>query len=133
MKKFLSAGLSGNILISLLIILLFFHILVLVKAVPYEIVWGGQVNDPSSMLIYEGISVFITIIFILIISMKIGYINPGKFLKIVNISLWFVFVYFLFNTIGNLTSGVILEELIFTPVTIIMTILAFRLAISILI
>ena len=130
MKKFLSAGLSGNILISLLIILLFFHILVLVKAVPYEIVWGGQVNDPSSMLIYEGISVFITIIFILIISMKIGYINPGKFLKIVNISLWFVFVYFLFNTIGNLTSGVILEELIFTPVTIIMTILAFRLAIE---
>lgn len=130
MKKFLSARLSGKILISLLIILLFFHVLVIVKAIPYEIVWGGQVNDPSSMFIYEGISIFITIIFILIISMKIGYINPGKFLRIVNIGLWCVFVYFLFNTIGNLTTSVILEKLIFTPVTIIMAILAFRLAIE---
>jgi hypothetical protein len=130
MKKFLSAKLSGNILISLLIILLFFHVLVLVKAIPFKIVWGGQVNNPSSILIYEGMSVLITIIFIIIISMKIDYINPGKFSKIVNAALWFVFVYFLFNTIGNLTSGVIVEKLIFTPVTIIMTILAFRLAIE---
>ena len=130
MKKFLSVKLSGSLLLSLLIILLLFHILILVKVVPYEIVWGGQVKDTSSMLIFEGISVFITIIFMLIVSMKIDYIKPGKFLRIVNIGLWFAFVYFLFNTIGNLTSGVILEKLIFAPVTIIMTILAFRLAIE---
>lgn len=129
MNKFLSVKLSGSLLLSLLIILLPFHILILAKAIPYEIVWGGQIDDPSSLLIYEGLALFITIIFILIISMKTGYILSGKFVKVVNTGVWIIFIYFLLNIAGNLTSEIAVEKSLFTVVTIIMAFLAFRLAI----
>ncbi|MCG6913673.1 hypothetical protein LJE86_07125 [bacterium BMS3Abin03] len=130
MKKYLSAKLSGKILISLLLLLLAFHILVLVKVVPNEIVWRGQIDSSSDLLLYEGLSVFITIIFIVVISLKIGLIKSVRFTKVVNITTWIIFIYFLLNTTGNLTSEIILEKIIFTPITIVMTILAFRLAIE---
>ncbi|MEJ2507626.1 MAG: hypothetical protein P8Y81_15305 [Ignavibacteriaceae bacterium] len=130
MKKYLSAKLSGKILISLLLLLLAFHILVLVKVVPNEIVWRGQIDSSSDLLLYEGLSVFITIIFIVVISLKIGLIKSVRFTKVVNITTWIIFIYFLLNIAGNLTSEIILEKIIFTPITIVMTILAFRLAIE---
>ena len=130
MKKYLSAKLSGKILISLLLLLLAFHILVLVKVVPNEIVWRGQIDSSSDLLLYEGLSVFITIIFIVVITLKIGLIKSVRFTKVVNITTWIIFIYFLLNIAGNLTSEIILEKIIFTPITIVMTILAFRLAIE---
>ena len=130
MKKYLSAKLSGKILISLLLLLLAFHILVLVKVVPNEIVWRGQIDSSSDLLLYEGLSVFITIIFIVVISLKIGLIKSVRFTKVVNITTWIIFIYFLLNIAGNLTSEIILEKIIFTPITIVMTILAFRQAIE---
>ena len=130
MKKYLSAKLSGKILIGLLLLLLAFHILVLVKVVPNEIVWRGQIDSSSDLLLYEGLSVFITIIFIVVISLKIGLIKSVRFTKVVNITTWIIFIYFLLNIAGNLTSEIILEKIIFTPITIVMTILAFRLAIE---
>ena len=126
MIKFISAKLSGNILISLLIALVIFHVLVLIKVVPYEIVWAGQIKDSSSMFIYEGFAVFLTILFILIIWMKINNFKSGKYDKIVNVGVWIIFIYFLLNIVGNLASGVTAEKLIFTPITIIMTLLALR-------
>jgi hypothetical protein len=130
MRKIISAKLAGNVLINLLLLLLIFHILILMKAVPYEVVWAGQIDDSSSLLIYEGFAIILTLIFIIIILMKIGYINPGKFIKVVNITTWIIFIYFVLNIAGNLTSEIILEKIIFTPITIVMTILAFRLAIE---
>jgi hypothetical protein len=130
LKKYLSAKLSGKILISLLLLLLAFHILVLVKVVPNEIVWRGQIDSSSDLLLYEGLSVFITIIFIVVITLKIGLIKSVRFTKVVNITTWIIFIYFLLNIAGNLTSEIILEKIIFTPITIVMTILAFRLAIE---
>ena len=130
MKKILNIKLACDLLISLLIILLIFHLLVLLKVIPYDIIWGGQITDSFSLIIYEGIAIFLTIIFILIIALKAGYIIAGRLSKVINITAWLVFGYFLFNTIGNLTSAVNTEKLIFTPVTMIMTILAFRVAIG---
>jgi len=130
MKKIISAKIAGNILIIFLLLLFIFHILILLRIVPYEIVWGGQIRNSSSLIIFEVIALFLTLVFILIISMKIGYIKAGKFRKIINIGVWFIFVYFLLNIIGNLASGVSMEKLIFAPITIIITLLAFILAVE---
>jgi hypothetical protein len=62
--------------------------------------------------------------------MKIGYFQQGKFVKVVKVGVWIVFFYFLLNTVGNLTSGITTEKLIFTPITILLTLLAFRVAIE---
>ncbi|MNI98604.1 hypothetical protein D3C73_1574810 [compost metagenome] len=70
----------------------------------------------------------LTLLFILVISVKIGYIKKLK--KIGNFGVWFIFAYFLLNTIANFASDVTAEKLIFGPVTVIMTLFALRLAIE---
>lgn len=130
MKKLISARLSGKLLISFLILLTMFHALILLGVVPYEIVWGGQIKDSSSFIILEGISLFFTIGFIWLISLKIGIVKTEKFKKTIRAGVWIMFGYFLLNTIGNFASGVSAEKLIFAPITILTTLLAFRIAIE---
>ncbi|MCJ8013520.1 hypothetical protein MUG84_17475 [Paenibacillus sp. KQZ6P-2] len=130
MEKLISARLSGNILVISLVLLVIFHILILLRIVPYETVWGGQIVDSSSLMILECIALFLTIMFILVISIKIGYIKTKRFMKANNIGIWIMFGYFSLNTIGNFASVVSVEKMILAPITILMTLLAFRLALE---
>jgi hypothetical protein len=52
----------------------------------------------------------------------------NKFKKATQIGAWILALYLLLNTIGNLASGVTFEKLMFTPITVILTFLAFRVA-----
>jgi len=129
LKKFIIARLAGNILIIILVLLAIFHVLILFKFVPSGIVWGGQIKDSSTNLVtLELVSLIVTVTFLFIIAAKIGYINVGKFKKIINIGVWIIFGYFVLNTFGNLASGVAAENLVFAPITLLLAILAFRLA-----
>jgi hypothetical protein len=75
-------------------------------------------------------SIFIQILFIFIIALKAGYILPGKLKRTATIGIWVIFVFMIMNTIGNLASSSGLETLIMTPLTILLAILTFRLAIE---
>jgi hypothetical protein len=130
MKYLLSAKLAGQILIATLVLMIIFHAFVLFNVIPYEIVWAGRITDSSSLLMYEGFAIFLTFIFILIISMKLGYLHANKYAKAVNFGVWLVFTYFTLNTIGNFASANITEKLIFAPLTIFMALLAFRVALE---
>jgi predicted membrane-bound spermidine synthase len=129
MKKFISAKLAGNILLFSLGLLLVFHILVLLKIVPADIMWSGQANS-GNLIALEIIALVVTLFFGFIIAAKAGSINAGKFVGIVNILVWVIFIFLLLNTLGNLASGVSFENLIFAPITIVLALCAFRLAIE---
>lgn len=129
MRKFIGVNLAGKILLFFMILLAFFHVLILLKILPSEIVWGGQIREFSTnMVTLEIIALFVTLIFTLIIAAKRGYIKVAKFEKLINIGMWIIFAYFILNTIGNLTSAVSIEKLIFTPITILMSFFAYILA-----
>jgi hypothetical protein len=131
MKNWLSTKLAGKILLVLFGLLVIFHILILFNLLPSNIVWGGQAgNSPSSLRTLEAISLILTIIFALIVAVKIGYIKIGNFRKAINILLWIIFAYLLLNTVGNLASGSSLEKLVFTPITVVAALLVLRLAID---
>lgn len=130
MKKRISARLSSILLIICNMIMLGLHILILLGIVPYEFVWGGQINSSASLIFYESIAIIVTILFIFIVSLKAGYLLAGKLKRTANVAIWVMFGYLLLNTIGNLASGVTAEKMIFTPITILMTLLVFRLAIE---
>ncbi len=126
MKKLIGVNLAGKILLFFMILLAIFHVFILLKVFPSEIVWGGQMRKSSTnMVTLEIIALFITLIFTLIIAAKRGYIRVGKFEKLLNIGMWIIFAYFILNTIGNLTSAVFIENLIFTPITLLMSFFAF--------
>ncbi len=119
-----------NILLFLFSALIIFHLLVLAGIIPYNIVWGSRLENVSQMYKFELVSVIINLIFITIVAMKGGYIRallPGK---ILTIAFWIFTALFFLNTIGNIFSESIVEAIIFTPVTMVSTVLCLRLAIQ---
>lgn len=131
MRKLISARLAGNILLFSLGLLFFFHILVLLNVVPANIVWGGQIKGvPENLITLESVALLVTSLFILIVAAKIGYLQSGKWSGVINVGVWLIFAYLLLNILGNLASGISFEKLIFAPVTIILALCAFRLAIE---
>jgi hypothetical protein len=131
MKKLISAKLAGNILLFSLGLLFLFHILVLLKVIPADIVWGGQIRGvPANLVTLESVALLVTALFLLIVAAKTGYVQPGKLSGAINVGLWLIFAYLLLNTLGNLASGISFEKLLFAPITIILALCALRLAIE---
>jgi hypothetical protein len=131
MKKLFSIKLAGNILFAALALLLIFHILVLLGLLPAGIVWGGQIQaSGANLFVLETIALFVTLLFMLIIAAKVGYVQAGRLSGLVNIGVWLIFAFLLLNTLGNLASGVSFENLIAAPLTVILAFCALRLAIE---
>ncbi|MFC1879419.1 hypothetical protein ACFLZW_05855 [Chloroflexota bacterium] len=131
MKKIISFSLAGKILMSALILLVLLHVLILLRIVPADIVWGGQINDSGSNLVsLEIVALSVTLAFIVIVAAKLDYIKLAKYWKVINFGTWTVFAYLLLNTLGNLASGVTVENLFFAPLTLVMAFCALRLAIE---
>ncbi len=129
MRKIISASLAGKILLGALILLMLLHILILLRVVPSDIIWGGQINS-TNLVTLEIIALFMILVFIGIVAAKMGFIKLGRFKRVVNIGVWIIFVYLLLNTVGNLASGVSVEKLILAPITLVMAFCALRLAIE---
>ena len=130
-KNLIHAKLAGNILLAAFGLLAVFHILVLLNVIPADIVWGGQIQGvPSNLIVLETIALVVTLMFMLIVAAKLGYVQAGKLSGAVNIGIWLIVVYLVLNTLGNLASGISFEKLLFAPITILLAFCAFRLAIE---
>lgn len=131
MRKLISAKLAGNVLLFSLGLLFTFHVLVLLRVIPADIVWGGQIKGvPANLVTLETIALLVIAFFILIITAKTGYLQAGKWSGAINAGVWLIFAYLLLNTLGNLASGISFEKLVFAPITIILAFCALRLAIE---
>jgi hypothetical protein len=131
MKKIISFKLSGIILLILLVLLTVFHLLILSGVIPPDIVWGGQAKNPSAdITAMETVAVIVTLIFIGIVLLKMGYVKLKKFTVGVKIGSWIVFGYLVFNTFTNFASAAAIETAIFAPVTAIMAFCALRVALE---
>jgi hypothetical protein len=130
-KKLISANVAGNILLVSMGLLAIFHILVLLNFVPPDLVWGGQIGvSTTNLLVLEIIALLVTAVFAMIIAAKVGYIGISKFKKATTVGAWILFAFLILNTVGNLASGVSVENLVFAPITLILAFCALRLAIE---
>lgn len=105
-----------------------FHILVLMGLVPYDIVWGGRVKSVNDMYLFEAISLLLNAVFLFVVSAKSRVVKIRVSEKLLNVLLWIMAGVFLLNTLGNLMSTSELEKMIFTPVTLLLSILCILLA-----
>lgn len=115
-------------LIAIFSFALIFHTLVLLKVIPYNIVWGGRLTSDSAMYKFEAGSLVINSLFLLLILTKVGHIPLPINSTVLTICLWLMAGLFFVNTIGNLLSKNKLERAIFTPLTILTTIFTVVLA-----
>ena len=107
------------ILFSLTIV---FHILVLVSVIPNDIVWGSRLSNPKEIALFETISIALNTLFLLVILISAGILKVKISSKIIKGFIWGMMVFFLLNTIGNLASESTLEKIVFTPLTLFLSI-----------
>ena len=130
MKNLISFKLAGKITITIIVLLIVFHILILLGVVPSNIVWGGQIVDNATLMKHEILRLIGSFIFLVIIIEKLNQHKITKFKKLSNVAFWFIYIYFIITSIAKLASAVTLEKMIFIPITVILSILLFRLAIE---
>lgn len=128
--KRINVKIAANAMIMLNLCLVIFHILIIARIIPYNIVWGGRLENVSQMYVFEAASLTINLAITAVIGVKIGYIKPYISEKVLKIILWGLVILFSLNTVGNIVSINSLEAIMFTPITIIAAILCCRLAIE---
>lgn len=119
---------SAILLIAICTTASIFHSLILLKVIPYSVTWGGRLTSYDEVLIMVPVSLAINLFFILIVSTKAGFLNITMPITFLNGVLWAMAVIFALNTVGNLAAVTWLEKAIATPLTLVASILAIRLA-----
>ncbi len=135
MKAFLDkvfpAKVASALLLAALAALLVFHVLVVAGLLPADIVWGGIViNDRANFYWLEALAVVVTLGFATLVLMKTGVVPTDRARVIPTVGLWLVFGFLVLNAVGNLASGVSLENWFFAPVAIVLALVALRVALE---
>lgn len=127
-RRVISERVAANLLLVMLSLVTAFHLLVLMRIVPFEIVWGGRLENADQMIVFESVSMILNVSMIVVIALHTGYFNTRVDRRITTVVLWLMAILFLINTVGNLLSLNQTEKIIFTPITAILCVLCFRLA-----
>lgn len=117
-------------LLFLLSLFLVLHIAILLKLIPYNLVWGGRLKSDKEMYRFEIFSILINALFVIIILAQGTFLMIDIPRKIITYALWLMTGLFLLNTLGNVASKNKLEQRLFAPITILLTIFSLILALS---
>jgi hypothetical protein len=126
----ISIMLAANSLLALFFGTTVFHLLVLLGIIPFNIVWGGRLENADQMYIFESFSLTINLAVLWIVGMRVNYIPTIINNKVITAFLWLLVILFSLNTVGNLFSLNSLEAILFTPVTFVAAIFCCRLAVD---
>ena len=118
-------------LITIFSLIILFHLLVLIGVVPSSIVWGGRAANRQELIGLEIISIALNSIFLMLSLILNGNLKINLKPWIIKIVLWFMSIIFLLNTLGNLMAKSSIETIIFTPITILLSVFSLYLAITV--
>jgi len=130
LKKVISQRLATLGLLTLFSLVIVFHILVLVQVIPYKIVWGGRLENDTQMIQFEGTSIALNLIMLALVAIYSGYLKWEINRRWIQLGMWIMVALFLLNTVGNLFAINDWERWIFTPLTFLLAVFSFRLAID---
>ena len=130
MKKLISERLAANSMLFILSAIVVFHFLIMAGIIPFEFVWGGQLKNQTEMLQFESVSIALNLLILALTAIKTGLLKINLKPTFLKVSFWLMTVLFTLNTFGNLLAVHTIETLIFTPLTFILAVFSFRLAIS---
>src|SRR5215217_2416706 len=117
-------------LLVLLSLFLLLHFIILIKIIPYNLVWGGRLKTDKEMYRFEIFSILINSLFVIVVLVQTNFLTIDMPKKIITYALWLMTGLFLLNTLGNAISKNKLEQTLFTPVTILLAIFSLILALA---
>ena len=112
--------LAIKILLWLNASVILFHLAILTKIIPYDVTWGGRLNNDVEMYVFEGISILVNLLLGLVLLIKGEYLLKLIPISVVNVILWIFFSLFGLNTIGNIFAETLFEKS-FSLLTLIFT------------
>ncbi len=130
MKQLLSFRTAVYSTVTILSLIILFHILVITGVIPFGIVWGGRLTNHQQMVQFETTSILINLVMISIVATKAGWLIKQMNERIINILLWLMVGLFTLNTIGNIFAENKIEAIIFTPMTFLLAIFCIRMALE---
>jgi len=126
MLKKINKNFAAKFLLLFSLLGIIFHIFVILRVVPYTIVWGGRADD-KNYLILELVSLLVLATASFIIAGRAKYINVPKLDKFFYFGCWCLFAVFILNTLGNIVSPVPIERYFFSIITFVIALLMLRL------
>lgn len=120
---------AARILLVLFAALGAFHVLLMAGLIPAGIAWGGRIDrsDPAFLLL-EAVALVQLALFAAIVALRAGLIGGGRLRRTVRVAAWLVFAFFAVNTVGNLAAHSAVERWAFTPLAVVLSLLALRVA-----
>ncbi|MBI3235820.1 MAG: hypothetical protein HYZ42_17585 [Bacteroidetes bacterium] len=117
---------ATRILLLMLALITVYHLIILGGLIPFEQVWGGHLKTIQQMFVFEGFSIVINLLVILIVLIKAAYLRLRVSSALIQFLLWCLVILFALNTLGNLVAKTNLEKL-FALLSFVMAVLCFRL------
>ena len=104
-----------------------FQLCVIIGLIPHKYVWGGRLENQEQMVVFELISMSNLLLLFILIQVH-GRTKYTNLKKVATVLLWIFAGIFALNTLGNLSAISSLETLLFTPITVVASILCGRIA-----
>ena len=111
------------------IVVLLFQAVELAGLVPTGMVWGGRMQNDTERTVMSLVSIAVLLLCIAIVRIRMGH-GPQALKAFGRYGTWAIVVVFALNTIGNLVALDMWETLIFTPITMVLALLALRVAVG---
>jgi hypothetical protein len=121
---------AARALVGVLSLVVIFHGLVMLGAVPSAIVWGGRLKSHAQMLQFETVSIGLNLAMLLVVAVHARLLRVNISRKVTQGLLWAMVGLFLVNTAGNIFSSNSFEKLFFTPLTFVLMLCSARLALA---
>jgi hypothetical protein len=119
----MSKSLALKLLLGLFIAVIIFHLLIVFQVIPYTIVWAGKLKTIDEMYAFEAASISINVFLVAVLLLKGNYVKHRISDKILNAILLIFVALFALNTIGNLLAESLFEKIVFTPLTLLSSVL----------
>lgn len=129
MKKLIAFKAAVRLCLTLFVLFTIFHILVISNIVPRDILWGGRISDPFLLGLMEVVSLLVLLCCTGLLLSKSRWMFRS-FSHRADTLFWILPVLFALNSAGNLMAVHVTERLLFTPLTLLLTFLTFRIALE---
>ncbi len=122
---------TANVVTILFALFIILQILIGVGILPVSIVWGGRQTELTPALrIASFVAVAVLALFIYIIRYRAGLVGTLPPPTWVRITAWGVTGYMALYTLGNLASASNVEKLLFSPMTLVLTVASLIVSLS---
>ena len=102
--------LAIKLMLWLIGVIILLHSAILMKIIPYNITWGGRIENNIEMYVFEIMSILINLFLVVLLLLRGRYLSCFIQMKVVNILLWAFLFLFGINTLGNIFAETTFEK-----------------------